>query len=123
VLTVDNLDLDLGSATGVFANIGATANVGTSALAKTMVKTIETAQGALSAKLGDLGAASRKIERQSIYSTKLSDVIEGGIGKLVDADLAKESARLQALQVKQQLGIQALSIANQAPQAITGLFR
>ena len=122
-LTVNNLDLDLGSSTGVFASITATSDITTSALAQAMVRTIETAQTALGAKLGDLGAASRQIERQSITSSKLSDVIEGGIGKLVDADLAKESARLQALQVKQQLGIQALSIANQAPQAITGLFR
>ena len=50
-------------------------------------------------------------------------MIEGGIGNLVDADLAKESAKLQALQVKQQLGVQALSIANQAPSTITSLFR
>ena len=54
---------------------------------------------------------------------KLSDTIESGIGNLVDADLAKESAKLQALQVKQQLGVQALSIANQAPQTITRLFQ
>ena len=57
------------------------------------------------------------------FTSKLSDVVEAGIGNLVDADLAKESAKLQALQVKQQLGIQALSIANQAPQAIMSLFR
>ena len=57
------------------------------------------------------------------FASKLSDTIESGIGNLVDADLAKESAKLQALQVKQQLGVQALSIANQAPQTITSLFR
>jgi flagellin len=55
--------------------------------------------------------------------TKLSDELNTGIGNLVDADLAKESARLQALQTKQQLGIQALSIANSAPQSILSLFR
>jgi len=55
--------------------------------------------------------------------TKLSDSLKGGIGNLVDADLAKESAQLQALQVKQQLGIQALSIANSSPSIITSLFR
>lgn len=56
-------------------------------------------------------------------ASKLSDVVEASVGNLVDADLAKESAKLQALQVKQQLGVQALSIANQAPQAIMSLFR
>jgi len=78
---------------------------------------------AISAKLSTLGSASRQIEGQSSFVSKLSDVIEAGIGNLVDADLAKESAKLQALQVKQQLGVQALSIANQAPQTITSLFR
>ena len=55
--------------------------------------------------------------------TKLQDVLETGIGNLVDADIAKESARLQALQVQQQLGAQALSIANSQPQVILQLFR
>jgi flagellin len=54
---------------------------------------------------------------------KLTDVLNTGVGNLVDADLAKESARLQALQVQQQLGAQALSIANSAPQIILSLFR
>ncbi len=55
--------------------------------------------------------------------SKLVDTLESGIGNLVDADLAKESARLQALQVQQQLGAQSLSIANQAPQIILSLFQ
>lgn len=93
------------------------------ATAKTMVTTLETAATDINDKLSTLGAGSRKIDAQSSFVGKLSDVIESGIGNLVDADLAKESARLQALQVKQQLGVQALSIANQAPQTITSLFR
>lgn len=93
------------------------------ATAKTMVTTLETQAKAIGTKLSDLGSASRKIDGQLSFTSKLSDVIEGGIGNLVDADLAKESARLQALQVKQQLGLQALSIANQAPQSIMSLFR
>jgi flagellin len=123
VMTVANVDLDLGSATGIFKDITATSQIDTAGNAQTMVATIETAQKALNGKLSDLGAASRQIDAQSTFTSKLSDVIEGGIGNLVDADLAKESARLQALQVKQQLGVQALSIANQAPQTITSLFR
>ncbi|AGH49114.1 flagellin domain protein [Sphingomonas sp. MM-1] len=73
--------------------------------------------------LSTLGAASRKIEGQLSFNSKLTDVVTSGIGNLVDADLAKESAKLQALQVQQQLGVQALSIANQAPQTILSLFR
>ena len=53
----------------------------------------------------------------------MSDALEAGIGNLVDADMAKESARLTALQVQQQLGVQALSIANQSPQIILSLFK
>jgi len=59
----------------------------------------------------------------STFAQKLSDTITAGIGNLVDANMAQESARLQSLQVKQQLGIQALSIANQGPQTILALFR
>lgn len=73
--------------------------------------------------LSDLGAASRQIDGQLAFNSNLTDVVTGGIGNLVDADLAKESASLQALQVQQQLGVQALSIANQAPQTLLSLFR
>ncbi|MBU4435074.1 MAG: flagellin, partial [Alphaproteobacteria bacterium] len=54
---------------------------------------------------------------------KLQDSLDAGVGNLVDADLAKESAKLQSLQTKQQLGVQALSIANQASSSILSLFR
>jgi len=73
--------------------------------------------------LSDLGTASRRIDAQLSFTSKLSDTIESGIGNLVDADMAKESAKLTALQTKQQLGVQALSIANQAPQMIGQLFK
>jgi flagellin len=76
-----------------------------------------------SGRLAELGAAAKQIERHTVFVSKLSDSLESGIGNLVDADLAKESARLQALQVQQQLGVQALSIANQAPQVILSLFQ
>ena len=77
----------------------------------------------LNASLGEIGAQAKQIDAHNTFVTKLVDTLEGGIGNLVDADLAKESARLQALQVQQQLGAQALSIANQAPQIILSLFR
>lgn len=77
----------------------------------------------LNSALGEIGAQAKQIEAHSKFVSKLSDTLESGVGNLVDADLAKESARFQALQVQQQLGAQALSIANQAPQVILSLFR
>ena len=74
------------------------------------------------ARLAELGAQSKQIDNHNIFVGKLMDSLETGVGNLVDADLAKESARLQALQVQQQLGSQALSIANQTPQIILSLF-
>ena len=97
--------------------------LGSKADADTALTEIATVTSTVTSTLSTLGSASRKIEGQLEFNGKLSDVIESGIGNLVDADLAKESAKLQALQVKQQLGVQALSIANQAPQTITSLFR
>ena len=127
-LTVANQGLDLpttetpstGAGTGT---LGMNSEIDTNDKARKMVDTLDTLTTSLSGKLSNLGSAARKIDSQMAFASKLSDTIEGGIGNLVDADLAKESARLQALQVKQQLGVQALSIANQAPQTITSLFR
>jgi len=119
-LSVANQGLDLG---GTVVTVSATGQVDSQVNAQAMIDTLTTTQSNLSTSLSTLGSASRKIDAQSSFTSKLSDVIEAGIGNLVDADLAKESAKLQALQVKQQLGLQALSIANQAPQSITSLFR
>jgi flagellin len=73
--------------------------------------------------MGSMGAQVRQIEAHNVFVSKLSDALETGISRLVDADMAKESARLQALNVKQQLGAQSLSIANQAPQIVLKLFQ
>jgi len=112
----------IGSTFGVDSS-GAAVGADDADAAKTMITTLETVAATVNTTLSTLGSASRKIDGQSTFVSKLSDTITGGIGNLVDADLAKESAKLQALQVKQQLGVQALSIANQAPQTITSLFR
>ena len=127
-LSIANQEIDLpatetasaGVGTGV---LGQDSEIDTAAKAKAMVDTLDTLGSSLNTKLSDLGSGSRKIDAQTTFTSKLSDAIESGVGKLVDADLAKESTKLQALQVKQQLGVQALSIANQAPQTITSLFR
>ena len=91
--------------------------------AKFALQRIDDAITVASSRLSELGAQAKQIERHTTYVGKLSDSLEAGIGNLVDADLAKESARLQALQVQQQLGVQALSISNQAPQMILSLFK
>jgi flagellin len=70
-----------------------------------------------------MGAQSKQVSSHNSFVTRLTDVLNTGIGSLVDADLAKESAKLQALQVQQQLGAQALSIANSAPQIVLSLFK
>ncbi|WP_232493712.1 flagellin [Novosphingobium kaempferiae] len=93
------------------------------ASAKTLAGNLDTFFDKVKAGLSQLGAGSRQIEGQLAFNSNLNDVITTGIGNLVDADLAKESANLQALQVQQQLGVQALSIANQAPQTLLSLFR
>jgi len=121
-LNVANQGMDLAAA-GTAGALSVDSQLGSAADAKAMVDTLTTLTQTTNTKLSSLGAASRQIDTQSTFISKLSDSITAGIGNLVDADLAKESAKLQALQVKQQLGVQALSIANQAPQTITSLFR
>lgn len=95
----------------------------TSANASSALSLIDSAITSVSSKLANLGSSANRIEVQSEFTTKLVDILKKGVGNLVDADLAEESAHLQALQIKQQLGVQALSIANSAPQAVVGLFR
>ena len=119
-ITIDDEDMSLG---GAIVTVDATASFGTAAAASTQATAIETSLDNLNASLARLGTGSKSLEVHKTFVGKLSDTLEKGIGNLVDADLAKESARLQSLQVKQQLGIQALSIANSAPSTILGYFR
>ena len=84
---------------------------------------LETSFQKVSAALSKLGVGAKSLDRQLEMSAKLQDTYDSGIGNLVDADMAKESARLKALEVKQQLAIQALRIANQAPSMLLALFR
>ncbi len=119
-ITIAAQDLSL---TGANVTITAATAITTSALASAAVDALETSITNVNAALSRLGSGAKRLELQQNFIAKLSDTIETGIGKLVDADLAKESAKLQSLQVKQQLGLQALSIANQAPAAVTSLFR
>lgn len=92
-------------------------------LAAYSVANVEGALAAFTDALAQIGTKAKSLDRQLIFVSKQQDAIETGIGNLVDADMAKESARLTALQTKQQLGVQALSIANQAPSIILKLFQ
>ena len=83
----------------------------------------ETVESAIADALNQFGSDSNYIDSQVRYNKDKVDAMEGGLGALVDADLAKESAKLQSLQIKQQLGTQAMSIANQSPQTLLSLFR
>jgi flagellin len=120
VLTVVAQDLSL---TGSNVTVGSSGTIGTVTQATNMIATVQTSINNVSASLAKLGTASKSLSSNLTFVGKLQDSITAGVGNLVDADLAKESAKLQALQTKQQLGIQALSIANQAPQSVLGLFR
>ena len=84
---------------------------------------VDAAIKAMTTDLATLGTQSKSVGRTITFVGKLQDALESGIGNLVDADLAKESARLTALQTKQQLGVQALSIANSSSSILLGLFR
>jgi flagellin len=80
-------------------------------------------QSIVNTALGSLGAEARALELQTAFLEEITDATEEGLGNIVDADMARESARLTALQVRQQLGVQVLGIANQAPQILLGLFQ
>jgi len=119
-ITVADENLSLG---GSVITLAATASLSSAGVASAAVGTIETSLNNLNQALARLGTASKSIGIHSDFVTKLSDVTEKGIGNLVDADLAKESAKLQALQTKQQLGVQALSIANSSAGIALSFFR
>jgi len=107
---------------GSIVTIKSTNTISTAARASTMVATIEASLNNVNSALAKLSAGSKKLSIQLDFTQKLSDTLTTGIGDLVDANMAQESAQLNALQTKQQLGVQALSIANQAPQILLSLF-
>lgn len=117
------------SGTGTVGTIGG----GLAALSQFDVTTTNGAKAALAGvesmiqtaidSAASFGSAQGRIETQANFVSQMTDALKSGIGSLVDANMEEASARLQALQVQQQLGIQSLSIANQAPQSILSLFR
>ena len=119
-LTIQAQDLALG---GANVSVAATDSIGTQTLASNMLGSIVTSISNVSNSLSKLGTGSKSVVSHLNFVNKLQDAIDAGIGNLVDADLAKESAKLTALQTKQQLGVQALSIANSSSSGLLSLFR
>jgi flagellin len=122
-LTVSAQSLGLGSAnlTGIGSTASLQSNTASTSLA--MIATVNTAIGKVSTALAKLGTGSKALDMHLTFINKLQDSIDGGIGNLVDADLAKESAKIQSLQTRQQLGVQALAIANSSTQTLLSLFQ
>ena len=114
----ENLTLSHGIVT-----LTSTATIGTVTAATAQIAIVQASLTNVDNALATLGTASKALDTHLNFVSNLQDTLTTGIGNLVNADLAKESATLQALQTKQQLGIQALSIANSASSALLGLFR
>ncbi len=119
-ITLSSQDMSLG---GSIISVPSTASLTTVTLATAVLAQLTTSISLTNEALGNLGSQSKAISNHNTFVQQLSDQLTAGVGNLVDADLAKESANLQALQVQQQLGTQALSIANQGPQIILSLFK
>jgi flagellin len=119
-ITLSLQNLSLG---GTINTLTATDDILTPANATAVLTRLDATMSSVNQAVGNIGTQAKQIDAHSSFVSRLNDVLETGVGNLVDADLAKESARLQALQVKQQLGAQALSIANGAPQIILSLFK
>ena len=120
-ITVAAQSLALGGAN--MGSVTATSTIGTVTAAGNMVTAVQTALGKVSAALAKLGTGSNALNTHMNFVSSLQDSLNSGISNLVDADLAKESATLQALQTTQQLGVQALSIANSSTSTLLSLFR
>jgi flagellin len=120
-ISVASQSLETGAGGGLVAlsTIDVSTAAGATAALTAIEGLIQTAVDASAA----FGSSQKRIETQNEFVKTLTDALTSGIGALTDADLEEASARLQSLQVQQQLGIQALSIANQSPQSILGLFR
>src|ERR1700753_2378875 len=108
---------------GSIVTLKSTATISTQAQASTLIATIQSSLTNVNSALAKLSSDAAKFSIQATFAQKLSDTLTQGIGNLVDANMAQESAQLQALQVRQQLGVQALSIANQSPQTILSLSK
>ena len=119
-ITVDAEVMALGES---IVTVGLSQDIAAMSEADDALADVDASIANVSAALARLGTTSKALGTHATFVSKLVDTLEAGVGNLVDADLAKESAKLTALQTKQQLGAQALGIANQTPQLVLSLFR
>lgn len=119
-ITINDEDMSL---SGSIVTLAANEQINTTTTATAALAKVDASIANVSASLARLGTGSKSLGTHLSFVGKLQDTLEAGVGNLVDADLAKESARLQSLQTKQQLGVQALSIANSSTSILLGLFR
>ncbi len=119
-MTVTAQNLSLG---GGIIMLTAASTFATATDAQNLIASIDSSINNVSSALSKLGTSSKSIERHQTFIGKLQDTMTDGIGRLVDADMAVEAARLQSLQIKQQLAVQALSMANQSQSWVLQLFR
>lgn len=119
-LTLTGTDLSLG---GSVITLSSTATIGSPTAAASALSQINSSLTNLTGALANLGVQADQITAHTAFVSQLSDSLQNGVGDLVNANMGAESARLQALQVQQELGAQSLSIANQAPAAILSMFR
>jgi flagellin len=113
--------LTLGSGPGIYLDV--TTDLSDEIVSADAVQRIIASLDFINQELSRLGTAAKRIDTHVNFITRLSDSITEGIGNLVDTNLPQESAKLQALQVRQQMSTQALSIANQSPNALLNLLR
>ena len=119
-ITINDEDMSL---SGSIVTLAAAESISSVSTATAALAKVDASIDNVSASLARLGTGSKSLGTHLNFVGKLQDTLEAGVGNLVDADLAKESARLQSLQTKQQLGVQALSIANSSTSILLGLFR
>ena len=119
-LTLTGQDLSLG---GPLLSLSATSSINTVTNATAALSQVSTSITAVNNALSELGSQANQVTHHLTFVAQLSSSLNTGIGNLVDADMAAESARLQALQVQQQLSVQAVQVANSTPQTILSLFR
>lgn len=119
-ISVSQQPLNLG---GTNVTVAAGTSLGTAATSSAALSLVNVSINNVALALSRLGTGAKALENHTVFINKLQDAVDNGIGNIIDADMAKEASKLQSMQAKQQLGFQALSIANQGPSNLLGLFR
>jgi flagellin len=123
VLVVSNIDASAFTVRAQAISDLVVTAVGNATDAQASLSQLSVFKGDLDTGLANLGADLKRLDAQVEFIKQTEETVRIGLGALVDADMAKETAQLQALQVRQQLGVQAMGIANQAPQVLVSLLR